>query len=78
MLLIISFSFVPTAQICAKTPKYDRPIIFFSRTHAHGLLMAHSTSFIPPIYNQVNKASISSTNQLLSETYNAFTRHTCC
>ena len=62
MLLLFSFTFGPTAQICAKTPKYERPIIFFLFTHAHGLLRAHSTSFFPPIFNRVNEASLRSPN----------------
>ena len=60
MLLIISFSFVPTAQICAKTPKSERSIIFFSHTNAHELLIAYSTSFVPPIYNWANEAPLRS------------------
>ena len=50
------FTFGPTAQIFAKTPKYEWPIIFFMRTHAHWILRSHSTSFVHPIYNLVKKS----------------------
>ena len=49
MLLLCIVKFGPTAQICAKTPKSETPFSLFSRTHARGLLMAHSTRFFPPI-----------------------------
>jgi hypothetical protein len=60
MLLLCIVKFGPTAQICAKTPKSETPFSLFSRTHARGLLMAHSTRFFPPICNRVNEASLRS------------------
>ena len=66
MLLLCIVKFGPTAQIFAKTPKFETPFSLFSRTHARGLLMAHSTRFFPPICNRVNEASLRSpdNNQL--------------
>ena len=64
MLLTLSFTFGPTVQICAITPKYERHIIFFLRTHAHGLLMDHSTRFTPKIYNRANEASLHSPDNM--------------
>ena len=67
MLLFCIVKFGPTAQICAKTPKFETPFSLFSRTHARGLLMAHSTRFFPPIFNRVNEASLRSPDHV-SET----------
>ena len=49
--------------VFSEMKKYMRPIIIFSRTHVHGLLMAYSTSSAPPIYNRVNEDSIRSTDK---------------
>jgi hypothetical protein len=65
MLLFCIVKFGPTAQICAKTPKFETPFSPFSRTHARGLLMAHSTPFFPPIFNRVNEASLRSPDKPL-------------
>ena len=54
ILLLFSFAFGLTSQIYVKMPKSERPIIFFSSTHAHRLFMDPYMSFVPPIYNRVN------------------------
>ena len=66
--MTFSFTFGATAQICAKTLKSEGPINFFSRTHVHRLLISHSTSFAPTIYNQVNESSLHSTNNTINNT----------
>ena len=55
MLLQSIFKFGPTDQICAKTPKFETPILLFLRTHACRLLMAYPNCFFPQIFNQVKK-----------------------
>jgi hypothetical protein len=67
MLLLCIVKFGPTAEICAKTPKFETPFSLFSRTHARGLLMAHSTSFFHPIFNRVNEASLRSPDKYLAK-----------
>ena len=60
MQLLFPFTFELTSQTCAKTPKYVIHIILFSPTHAHILLMDYSASFVLPINNRVNEASLRS------------------
>ena len=60
------FKFLHTAQICAKTLKFETHIYLFSRTHTGGLLRAQSKSFFPQIFNRVQEASLRSPVQYLS------------
>ena len=57
---------MPTAQIFAKNPKFGTPIFFFLRSHADGLLRAHSTRLLLPIFNWVNKDFLRSPKYILN------------
>ena len=60
IILLRIFRFGPTAQICAKTPKFETPILLFLCTHAGGLLSHHSTSFFLPGFNRLNESLLHS------------------
>ena len=62
MILQSILKFGPTAQICAKTPKFETPILIFLRIHARRLWMAYSTWFPP--YFQPGKWRFSSFTRL--------------
>ena len=65
MPLLCIFKKIPKDQICAKTLKSETPNFLFSRTHARGLLMDHSTRFFPLIFNLVKKSSLRSLDNIL-------------
>ena len=68
ILLLCVLKFMPMAQICAKTPKFETSIFLFLRTHAGGLLRVNSTT-PPPIFNRFNKALLCLPNYIQLVTY---------